>query len=410
MSKYLIIGNGIAGITAAETIRSLDSQGGITMIAAEEHLPYSRPLISMVLEGSLAADRLAIRDQGWYQRLGIEPLIGHKVVELDPAAGQVLTDRGTRVPYERLLIASGADPRPAKAANHDLPGVFCMRDQSQVQGMLALLPQVESALVLGGGLVGFKAAYGLLHQGKKVTMLIRSSHPLTMQVDDQAGALIRRELEENGLEVRVGVEAVAFEGAGRVQRAQLSDGASLDCQLVVVGKGVTPAAGFAPADSVQMDLGILVDQHQATTVAGIFAAGDVAQGRDLAHGQTRVNAIWPVAVEQGRVAGANMAGRPVRYPGSVGRNMLRIFGLDVMTGGMIQPPEGNGYQVLKRFDPRRKLYRKLVLEDGVLKGITLLGQVEQGGVLLALLQRGQPLAVDPSRLLDPGFNYATLLP
>jgi nitrite reductase (NADH) large subunit len=410
MQRYVIIGNGVAGISAAEAIRSLDSAGAITIIAKEEFPPYSRPMISLVLEGAIGAERLPIRSDDFYRELGIEPVIGHSAVSIDVDRHQVVTDQGRSVPYDRLLIASGADPRPIKAAGRELGNISFMRTEAQVRGMLRALPEVNQALVLGGGLVGFKAAYGLLRRGIKVTMLIRSGHPLSMQLDATAGQLILEELAANGLEVQVGVEVSAFEGNGRVRAARLSDGKRLDCQLVVVGKGVLPALDFVPRDKIQVDLGIVVDDHLQTSSPGVFAAGDVAQGLDLVRGETWVNAIWPVAVEQGRLAGANMAGRPVAYQGSVGRNVMRIFGLDVLSAGLVNPPAETGVRVLSRLDAARKLYRKLTLRGDCLVGLVMVGAIEQGGVLLALIQRQLPLTVDPERLLEPSFNFASLLP
>jgi nitrite reductase (NADH) large subunit len=408
MQRYVIVGNGIAGVSAAETIRSLDPDGTITLLAREEFPPYSRPMISMVLEGVITHDRLILRDRDFYARLGIEPLIGEQAESIDVDRAAVRTDRGRVVEYDRLLIASGADPRPIRAEGLTLGNISYLRTEAHVDTMLQALPNVRQALVLGGGLVGFKAAYGLMHQGVKVTMLIRSEHPLSMQVDATAGNLILGELTANGLDVRVGVEATAFEGNGLVREAHLSDGSRLPCQLVVVGKGVTPAASFVPRERIKVDLGIVVDEHLQTGISGIFAAGDVAQARDVVRQETWVNAIWPVAVEQGRVAGANMAGRPVVYQGSLGRNVMRIFGLDVLTGGIVNPPSEESLTVLSRLDPARRVYRKVMLQDDRLVGLAMVGGIEQGGVMIALMQRHLPLNVDPELLLEPSFNIGTL--
>lgn len=408
MQKYVIIGNGIAGVSAAESIRSLDPDGKITLIAREEFLPYSRPMISMVLEGVITHERLILRDRGFYERLRIETLIGEEAASIDVDRRAVTTDRGSVVEYDRLLIASGADPRPIRAEGLALGNISYLRTEAHVDRMIQALPQVKQALVLGGGLVGFKAAYGLMHRGVKVTMLISSGHPLSLQVDAAAGGLILDELTANGLEVRVGVEATAFEGNGLVREAHLSDGSRLPCQMVVVGKGVVPAASFIPREGINVDLGIVVDEHLQTSTPGVFAAGDVAQAWDVVRQETWVNAIWPVAVEQGRVAGANMAGRPVVYHGSMGRNVMRIFGLDVLTGGIVNPPSEEGMTVLSRLDPIRRTYRKVMLRDNRLVGLAMVGGVEQGGVMIALMQRHLPLTVDPEMLLEPSFNIGTL--
>ncbi len=408
MQRYVIIGNGIAGISAAETIRSLDPEGSITFIAGEIFPPYSRPMISMFLEGAVGHERLRIRSPHFYNGLRAEALIGHRVVSIDVDEKSVATDRGQQVRYDRLLIASGADPRPIRAEGVDLANISYFRTEAHARALVQALPQVKSALVLGGGLVGFKAAYGLLHHGIKVTMLIRSGYPLSMQLDPTAGELVLDELRDNGLEVRVGVDATAFEGNGRVRKAYLSDGSNLTCDLVVVGKGVTPALSFVPRDKIKVDLGVVVDHHLRTTADGVFAAGDVAQAMDLVRNESWVNAIWPVAVEQGGVAGANMAGRLVPFRGSVGRNVLRVFGLDVLSGGIVNPPLQNGYDTLVRLDPVRRIYRKIILRDGNLVGLAMVGAVEQGGVILSLIQRQVALAINPELLLEPSFNYATL--
>ncbi len=409
MTRHIIIGNGIAGVSAAETIRSLDREGSITIIAEEKFPPYSRPMISLALEGSITHEQLSIRPSDFYARRGIDARIGERALSIDVDGRRVITAQGGAVEYDRLLIASGADPRPIKAAGTDLARVSFMRTEAHVANMLRVLPEITHALVLGGGLVGFKAAYGLIRRGIKVTMLIRSGYPLSMQLDSTAGQLVLDQLVANGLDVRTGVEATAFVGTNGVQEAHLSDGSHLACQLVVIGKGVLPALDFVPRERIQVDLGIVVDDHLQTTVQGVFAAGDVAEAMDVARKRSWVNAIWPVAVEQGRLAGANMAGRPVSYRGSLGRNVIRIFDLDVMSGGIVTPPENNGFTVLSRFDPLRKIYRRVTLQDDTLVGFVMVGRIEQGGVLLSLIQRGLPLTIEPEALLEPSFNCGTLL-
>lgn len=409
MKRHVIIGNGIAGISAAETIRSLQPQANISIIAAESFPPYSRPMISLVLEGRIKHDRLPIRGPDFYRRFGINSIIGEKAIAIDVDRRRVITDRGQIVEYDRLLIATGADPRPIKATGTDLENVSFLRTEAHVRKIVQALSTVRHALVLGGGLVGFKAAYGLMRRGIKVTMLISSGYPLSMQVDPIAGRLILDELVSNGLEIRTGVEATAFTGHRAVKEAYLSDGGSMECQLVMIGKGVVPALDFVPKDKIHLDLGIVVDNHLQTSVPGIFAAGDVAQAMDVVRNQTWVNAIWPVAAEQGVVVGSNMAGRPVSYRGSLGRNVMRIFGLNVMSGGMVNPPPGQGYKILSRLDPIHKFYRKVTLRDDTLMGLTMIGDIEHGGVILSLIQRQLPLMVEPELLLEPSFNFSTLL-
>ena len=406
--SYVILGNGVAGVHAAETIRQLDPNGKITMISDEVFPPYCRPMISMVLEGSVPPEKLPIRPSSFYEEFKIEPVLGNRVSAVD-VDNRAVSVNGKGYPYDKLLIATGADPRRIKADGLELKNIFFMRTETHVRQMLSTLPTIRKALVLGGGLVGFKASYGLLRRGIQVIMLIRSGYPLSMQVDSEAGRMIWDELKAHGLDVRLGVEATAFEGKDTVSKAHLSDGTFLPCDMVVIGKGVFPARGFIPKEKIKVDAGIVVDEHMETSAPGVFAAGDVAESIDIARKSPWVNAIWPEAVAQGRIAGMNMAGRRTAYKGSLSRNVIRIFGMDVMTAGLITPPEAKGFDILKVTDSRAKTYRKLVFRGDRLVGIVMVNAIEQGGVLMALIQSETPIKLPREALLKPSFNFKQLM-
>lgn len=408
--RHVVIGNGISGISAIEAIRSIDRDSSITLIAGETFPPYSRPMISMVLEGAVKSDRLPIRPEAFYQSHGVEAAIGEWVTEIDTENRLVKTDRGNSFPFDRLLIATGANPRPLKARGTDLSNIFFMRSQDHVQGMIdAMKAGARSALVLGGGLVGLKATYGLLRRGLKVKLLIRSGHPLSMQVDEYAGKILLEELTARGLEVQVGAEPAAFEGNGKVREAVLTDSTRHQCDIAVIGKGVNPAVSFLPKDKIAVDLGIVVDDHLETGMPGVFAAGDVAEHFDIVRKTRWVNAIWPVAVEQGRIAGLNMAGRKVAYSGSLSRNVVRIFGTDILTAGIVNPPADGNFESISRHDARSKTYRKLIFREDKLVGLIMLNHVEQGGVLMSLIHHEIPIRIPREKLLSQSFNYSQLL-
>ena len=407
--EYVILGNGIAGVCAAETIRQYDSEVGITMVADETFTPYSRPMISMVLAGEVESDKLPIRSTNFYEDLKITAVLGSRVSGIDVDQKQVMIQNGTSLRFDKLLIATGADPRPIKAEGMNLQNIFFMRTEAHIRNMLAVIPQTQKALVLGGGLVGFKAAYGLLQRGLDVTMLITSGYPLSMQVDESAGKMILDELRDYGLKVRVGISVEAFDGNESVSGAHLSDGTRTPCDLVVVGKGVLPALSFVPRDKIDIDLGILVNEQMETSTADIFAAGDVAECVDISRKTRWVNAIWPEAATQGRIAGTNMTGRPMSYRGSLSRNVLRILNLDVMTMGLVNPPDTSKYEVISGGEPRRGTYRKLVFRKNVLTGAVLINAIEQGGIFMGLIQNEIPLNVPNSVLAQPSFNFKQLM-
>ncbi len=221
--------------------------------------------------------------------------------------------------------------------------------------------------------------------------------------------MILDQLSEHGLEVKVGVEVTGFEGTKKVEIANLSDKTAISCDMVVVGKGVLPALSFVPRDKIQADLGILVDQHMETNIPGIFAAGDVAESVDIARKIPWVNAIWPEAVEQGRIAGMNMAGRETAYKGSLSRNVIRIFDFDVMTAGLVNPPSDASYEVLSFDNPRLKTYRKLIFRDDKLTGFVMVNAIEQGGILMSLIKNETRVRIPKEVMLEPSFNYKQLM-
>jgi NAD(P)H-nitrite reductase large subunit len=408
--KYVIIGNGVAGIHAAEAIREVDTRGDITMIGDETAAPYCRPMISLVLEGSVSHDSISIRKTSFYEDIKITPVLGTLVTGIDVDNRQVLTHDKKMLAFDRLLIASGANPRPVRAGRMDLENIFFMRTQAHVRKMSEALPNSRKAVVLGGGLVGFKAAYSLLRRGLRVTMLIKSGLPLAMQADNHAGKMIFDEMSKHGLEVKTGAEVLGFEGKRRVESAHLSDGSEIPCDIVVIGKGVSPALSFIPRDRIKADLGIMVNPNMETNVPGIFAAGDVAEHIDIARKTPWVNAIWPEAVTQGRVAGMNMAGRSFACKGSLSRNIIRIFDMDVMTGGIVNPPANDPqYETVTFSDPRHKIYRKLVFRGDILAGMVMVNAVEQGGILISLIQNQIPIGIPKNALAEPSFNYKKLL-
>lgn len=402
---HVILGSGIAGLQAARAILDIQPRARISMLGREPDPPYSRPMISQLLEGAV---------EPWQLELGLPPQVEHipddQAQAVDASQKIVHTRQGREMSYDRLLLACGADPRPLSAPGLELGNIFYMRDKSHVESMLEALPGCSRALVLGGGLVGLKAAYSLLRQGLEVTMLISSSYPLSQQVDPFTGSLVLDKLKQNGLQVKVGLEVIRFAGqSSQVAGAELSDGSSLDCQLVVVGKGVDPAIGFLQDSGIQTGQGVIVDDRLRTSVRDVYAAGDAAELLDLARNSSRVNAIWPEAAEQGKVAGLNMAGQDLCYPGSLSRNVLRVFDLDVLSCGLVNPEASQDCEILEDYKPGRHTFRRLVLScEGRLLGAVCVNRIQQAGILMHLIRSGLPVPVQARELLDPELHPGRL--
>lgn len=407
---HLIVGNGIAGINAARAIREMDTAAPIVMVSDETFPPYSRPMISYVLEGSEPHEKLPLFPGNVYEDLNITPVLGHRAARLDVKKKTVRLENGADIDFETLLIASGADARQIKVPGSDLGNIFTMRTQKDVLDQLKAVSQgVENALVLGGGLVGFKAAHALLKRGINVTMLITSPYPLAMQVDETAGKMILEELQAHGLSVKVGVSVTAFDGDEKVGNARLDSGETMNCDLVIVGKGVDPSLGFIPENDIDIGYGIQVDPYLCSSVPDIYAAGDAAETFDIARQTRWINAIWPEAAVQGRIAGFNMAGRKVVCPGSLGRNVMRIYGLDVMTMGLANPEKTEDLEIIQAGGETAGAYRRLVFRGDILVGAVLINQVEQGGVFRAMIENRVPVRIPKKYLMSLNFNYGRLL-
>jgi nitrite reductase (NADH) large subunit len=408
--RHVIVGTGIAGTLAAETIRKLDPKSSITLLGREPFYPYCRPMTTMLLEGRIVPEEMVIREADDFRSQDIQLLLGEPVQKIDIAERKVETEQGKVIPFDRLLIAAGADPIDLKVDGSDLGNIFCLRKWKDAEAISEVLRDVRSALVVGGGLVGLKAAQALIHRDIRVVMVEKLAYPLPLVVDPKSGAVISGRLENMGIALKMGTTVSAFGGNGMVKEAVLDDGSKVSCDLVVIAVGSRPAVSFLEKGAVAVDQGIHVNSYLETDVEGVYAAGDVAKAMDVTLHRRKVNAIWPVAVEQGIAAGINMAGRRVRYKGSMGRNVLRIGDLDILTGGLVNPPPDEDYEVLEDEDPRRKTYRKLIFQGDILKGLAMLNRVEKGGILLSMIQNQIPVSMEKERLFDPGFDFSQLLP
>lgn len=398
--RYVVIGNSAAGTSAAEAIRRVDPLGSITVVSDEELPAYSRSLTPNLIAGEVDKKELFYRPANFYQAHNIEPLLGRRAVSLDPAAGRITLDDGKELPYDRLLVATGA-----AAIRPPIKGIelaFTLRTLEDTQAIMAT--EAEKAVVLGGGLVGLKVAQALRKRGLKVHVVVKSPHLLSRQLDAQGGEILRRAVEEAGVELTFGQDA--REVLGGPDEVILEDGRRLEAEMVVVAKGVRPRAELLEAAGGKVGRGVVVDERMQTSIPHIYAAGDVAEVPDLVTGERIVSAVWPSAVAQGRVAGLNMAGQERRYAGALmPLNAVDLFGVPIVSLGLTLPCD-EGYEVLTRYHPERGLYRKLVLKGDVLVGAVLMGEIEKAGVLAALIRQQVDVSQLKGRLIERGFGYA----
>jgi nitrite reductase (NADH) large subunit len=407
--RYVIIGNSAAGLAGAETIRRLQPQAPISIISDEPYPPYCRPLLTYLLGGNIQEKDLWLKAGDYYQHWRFTPVLGKRVVRVDAAAKAVELAGGDMVPYDRLLITSGARPTLPNIPGQDLPGVFTVRTLENFRAMQQMLRPGMRLVVIGSGLVGIKTAQALARRGFDVTLVARKSQVLSNLLDETAAALLHQALTGIGVKIRFHSTPAAISGEnGRVKSVVLTDGAEIPADLVIIGIGVIPNTEFLDGAGLSNPLGLAVNQHLRTEHEDIFAAGDCVQPFDRLSGEKTYFAIWPAAVEQGRLAGANIAGHERTYGGLLSQNTLYVGDTRVIAGGLIRPAEET-CEVHSHHDPVSRSYRRLIIQDDRLVGVILVGQVEDAGVYLHLIYNRTPLASLPADPRRRGFQVGRLL-
>ncbi|WP_022662909.1 NAD(P)/FAD-dependent oxidoreductase [Paucidesulfovibrio longus] len=403
--KYVLIGNGVATIGAIEGIRKHDKTSEIIAVGSEVAAPYGRPLISYLLAGKISPDQLALRPEEFYRKSNVELRLGTTVTGIDRAHKVVKTDKGEDIAYDRLLIATGGKPFTPPIPGGDGEGVYNFTNLDHAQTMITLAKDVKKAVVIGGGLIGLKAAESLFDRGVEVAILELSPRILSLAFDANAARLAARRLDEVGLSVHCGVSAKEIErdASGKILGVKCTDGTYIPTEIVVIAIGVVPNTDLANAAGLKVDRGIVVDDLMRTSDENVFAAGDVAQARDLLHGENRVVPIWTNAYNQGYCAGKNMASKETPYIGGLAMNSISFYGLPTISVGTVNPPEGEqGYDIEASLDERKQTYRKLVFHKNRLVGYVLVGDIDQAGLYTAFIKFKMSLTPEMRQKLASG--------
>lgn len=403
--KYVIIGNGIASIGAIEGIRKIDTENEILVIGAEDSPAYGRPLISYLLAGKITPDRLALRPQEFYEKSKVVTKLGTRVDAIDANAKTVTTDKGETIEYENLLIATGGIPFTPPIPGSEGSDVYNFTNLAHAQTLISKAKEIKRAVVIGGGLIGLKAGESLFDRGVDVTILELSPRILSLAFDENAAALAGGRLAEVGLNVRCGVSAkeIQRDAEGNLKGVHLTDGDFLQCDVVVIAIGVVPNYNLAKDSGIAVDRGIKVDDHMRTSAEGVFAAGDVAQAKDLLFGDDRVIPIWTNAYNQGFCAGKNMTGTDIEFSGSLAMNSISFYGLPTISVGTVNPPEDDdSYEVAVALDEKKKSYRKLVFQNDKLVGYVLVGDIDMAGMYTAFVKFQMVVPEDAKKQIMAG--------
>ncbi|MDI6784641.1 MAG: FAD-dependent oxidoreductase [bacterium] len=339
--NYTIIGNSAAAIAAIESIRSLDQQGEIVLFSKEPQYAYSRPTITEFLasEKVMPEKRMGYRPPEFYAQNKVTIHLSTAVVKLNPEKKTILLDNGKEEPFDKLLIATGGTPIIPDTPGKEKPGVFSLITWDEAKKIKAYLPQVESVVVFGGGLIGMKTTEGLYEAGKKVTIIELMPHILGRILDAPGAELIQQYLTKKGVEIITNTTVEEVLGENHIESVRLRDGTIFPCDMLIFAIGVKPNFELVKDTGIQINRGIVVNERMQTNFPDIYAAGDVAKGADLLTDQKSVIAIWPLAYQQGKIAGINMAGGVKVYEGGVVQNSIGLLGLHTISIGLVAPPK-----------------------------------------------------------------------
>ena len=409
MKNFVIIGNSAAGISAAEAIRQKDKKSKITIISEEDYHSYCRCLISYFLAGEIPEEKLVFRPEDFYKENNLNLILNKKVVKVEPKKNIIKFEDKTSLGYDMLLIATGASSKfPPDLKGLKKKGVFGLRTIRDAKEILNLVPSSSSSCILGGGLVSLKAAYGLLKRGQELKIIVKSKFVLSQMLDEKGAGLFMKKFQEAGVEIMTARDIVEILGNGDLKAVRLDSGKVIACSILVVGKGVNPNTDLIKDTQLNLDKGILVDQYMKSSIPNIFAAGDVAQTFDLVYKNSVVNALWPNAIEQGRISGLNMIGENLKYDGSMTMNSIGFFDLPAISMGITRPKNPE-LEELVLFDQKRNIYKKFVLDKNHLVGMIAIGDISNCGVFLRLIKERTDITLIKNELVSQTFNYAKVL-
>jgi len=404
--RYVLIGNSIASANAVAGIRDVDPEGEIVIVDAENTFCYSRPLISYYLAGEVPVERMAYRPREFFD-LHRAQIVTGKVEAIRPDAREIDLDSGDTLPYDRVLVSTGGVPFVPPIDGLEGGGVFTFTTLTDARALEAVARPGAKAVVLGGGLIGVKAAHALIERGVEVAIVELGKSLMPLALDEVSGRIVSENARSQDIELFLEdtVSAVQRNEAGDVVGVELASGTHIPCEFLVVAVGVRPNAALVSEAGAAVERGVVVDRQMKTSIENVYAAGDVAQGYNLLTGENQVIAILPVAAWQGYAAGRAMAGDDYHYAGGMPMNSVDVFGIPIISVGLIA---ADGFDVYERLDEDAKVYRRFLVRDGRLYGAILVNEIDRAGILTGLIKHGDDVGSIIDKLLDGTPSFAVL--
>ncbi len=414
--RFAVVGGSAAAISAVEAIRSVDKLSPIDLFSDEKTPLFSRVLLPYYVAEELSKPLLNFRSADFFEENNITAHMGTRVQEIFPDSKTLVTDEEKTYGFDKLLLATGGNAITPKITGVDKEGISTLKTMQDAEKIYNFKGQ--RAVVIGAGSIGVESCISLMRRGVRVTLLEQLGHVLPTVFDDEAAVIIRSVIEQMGIEVITGQRAIEFTGNGHVRSVVTSTG-EIECDNIILSVGVRPAVELAEKAGIEIGMmgGIKIDGNMMTSSQDIYAAGDVCETFDIARNAPFINAIWPMAVEQGRIAGFNMVGRNTQYAGSVRMNSIGNFiGIPAMSLGVTRTAECSyvdedcHFQEIKR--RTKNTYKKLILKNGCIVGAIFIGvgQTQKSGLISILLRRQIDVSDYVSVLMSNNLNFMDILP
>ena len=392
MNPIVIIGNGIASVSAVEAFRKHDKDTPIIIFGDEPYYAYYRMRLSSLIGDTPYLDKLYIRKPEWYRDLNIEVHLNHRVISIDTEKRSVTLDNGNTFFFSKLLIASGSSAFVPPVPGTNLPGVFSIRSLDDVKKFNDFISNKTQGAVIGGGLLGLETAWSLAKNGKKLYVIEGSQHLLYKQVDETAAELLTNLGKKANISfINLG-QLSKILGDKQVTNIQLADGQTIPVEFVVFATGVRSNINLVKNTSIQTSRGIVVDEYMQTSVKDIYAAGDIAEYKGQVFG------IWPVALEQGKTAGLNMAEQETPYSEVVPSNYLKVFDIEVFSVGDICK-DSKPHTTIKSFAKESNIYRVVFFKDNIPVGAILCGDTKAATKISKAIKSGVKI---PDKIIKSG--------
>mgnify|MGYP005833476797 CR=1 FL=1 len=412
--RYIIVGGSAAAISAVEAIRSVERESQIDLFSDEATPLFSRVLLPYYVAEELSKPLLNFRSADFFEQNSVNAHISIKIDGISIGSKTVWTETGDQFPFDKLLLATGGKAIIPPIPGIDKEGISPLKTMADAERIYQL--SGKAAAVIGAGSIGVETCISLRRRGMEVTLLEQLGHVLPTVFDEEAASIIKQRIEGLGITTLTGEKAIQFTGNGQV-KSVITDSREIKCDMVVLAVGVKPAIELAQKAGIEIGLmgGIKVDSQMRTNLPEIYAAGDVTETYDISRDSNWINAIWPCATEQGRVAGFNMAGKKTFYEGSFRRNSIGNFiGVPAISMGLTHGEAcsscegGESFQEIKR--RTKDAYKKLILRDGRLVGAILVGQTQKAGLYQILLKKRIDVSDYVPLLMGRSLNFMDILP